>query len=80
VQPGAAGHQLDARAVDGRHAHTPLTRDLCQTVAARLSLLAWCGAARQFEYASLAPRCSRMATRDAEAARLLERAGRAWRR
>jgi glucosamine kinase len=72
---GLQAINLTQRAVDGRHAHTPLTRDLYQTVGGTpAALLAWCGAVRQFEYASLAPKVFAHATRDAEAARLLERA------
>lgn len=66
---------LTQRALDGRHAPTPLTRSVYATLGGTPeSLLAWCGAARQFEYASLAPTVFAHAPQDAEAERLLARA------
>lgn len=72
---GLQAVNLTQRAVDGRHASTPLTRDVYETLGGTPeSLLAWCGAARQFEYATLAPKVFVHAAHDAEAARLLARA------
>lgn len=72
---GLQAVNLTQRAVDGRHASTPLTRDVYETLGGTPeSLLAWCGAARQFEYATLAPKVFAHAAHDAEAARLLARA------
>jgi len=72
---GLQAVNLTQRAVDGRHAHTPLTRDVYATLGGTpRALLAWCGAARQFEYATLAPKVFAHAEQDAEAARLLARA------
>jgi glucosamine kinase len=72
---GLQAVNLTQRAVDGRHAHTPLTRDVYATLGGTpQALLAWCGAARQFEYATLAPKVFVHAEQDAEAARLLARA------
>jgi len=72
---GLQAVNLTQRAVDGRHAHTPLTRDVYATLGGTpQALLAWCGAARQFEYATLAPKVFAHAEQDAEAARLLARA------
>lgn len=63
------------RAVDGRLAHTALTRDVYEALGGTpAALLAWCGAARQFEYASLAPKVFAHAPHDAEADQLLARA------
>ena len=63
---------LTQRAVDGRMAPTPLTRDIYQALGGTPeSLLAWCGRARQFEYASLAPKVFAHAQEDVEAAGLL---------
>lgn len=72
---GLQAVNLTQRAVDGRHASTPLTRDVYETLGGTPeSLLAWCGAARQFEYATLAPKVFVHAAHDAEADRLLARA------
>lgn len=66
---------LTQRALDGRHAPTPLTREVYASLGGTpAALLAWCGAARQFEYASLAPTVFAQAPQDAEAERLLARA------
>lgn len=72
---GLLAVNLTQRAVDGRHAHTPLTRDVYATLGGTpQSLLAWCGAARQFEYATLAPKVFAHAEHDTDAAQLLARA------
>lgn len=72
---GLQAVNLTQRAVDGRHVHTPLTRDIYEALGSTpATLLAWCGAARQFEYASLAPKVFAHAEHDAEAAQLLARA------
>ena len=72
---GLQAVNMTQRAVDGRHAHTPLTRDVYATLGETpQALLAWCGAARQFEYATLAPKVFAHAAHDADAARLLARA------
>ena len=63
---------LTQRAVDGRNDHTPLTRDIYQALGGTPEeLLAWCGKARQFEYASLAPQVFAHAQDDVGAAGLL---------
>ncbi len=63
---------LTQRAVDGRNDHTPLTRDIYKLLGGTPeALLAWCGKARQFEYASLAPHVFAHALEDVEAAALL---------
>ncbi|MDQ1259358.1 MAG: BcrAD BadFG protein [Pseudomonadota bacterium] len=62
-------------AVDARQAHTALTRDVYATLGnTPQALLTWCGAARQFEYASLAPKVFAHAPHDVEAAQLLAHA------
>lgn len=72
---GLQAVNLTQRAVDGRHAHTPLTRDVYESLGGTpAALLAWCGAARQFEYATVAPKVFAHAEHDAEAAQLLARA------
>lgn len=53
---GLRAMALTQWAVDGRALHSPLTRDVYATVGnTPEALLAWCGRARQYEYASLAP-------------------------
>ena len=72
---GLQAVNLTQRAVDGRHAHTPLTRDVYATLGGTpQAMLAWCGAARQFAYATLAPKVFAHAEHDAEAAQMLARA------
>ncbi len=66
---------LTQRAVDGRALPGPLTRAVLHaTGGTPEALLAWCGAARQGEYASLTPLIFEHEAADPEAARLLERA------
>ncbi len=70
---GLRAANLTQRALDGRHAHTPLTEAVQQAVGgSRVALLAWCGAARQFEYATLAPLVFQHAAQDPAAAALLQ--------
>lgn len=72
---GLQAVNLTQRAVDGRHPHTPLTRDVYATLGGTPeALLAWCGTARQFEYATLAPKVFAHAEQDAEAVQMLARA------
>lgn len=72
---GLQAVNLTQRAVDGRCAHTPLTRDVYESLGGTAAaLLTWCGTARQFEYATLAPKVFVHAEHDAEAARMLARA------
>lgn len=72
---GLRAANLTQRAVDGRHALTPLTRAVLHAVGgSRTALLAWCGAARQFEYATLAPLVFEHETNDPAAAALVDMA------
>jgi glucosamine kinase len=72
---GLQAVNLTQRAVDGRHAHTPLTRDVYESLGGTpAALLSWCGTARQFEYATLAPKVFAHAEQDAEAVHMLMRA------
>lgn len=72
---GLQAVNLTQRAVDGRHAHTALTRDVYDTLGGTPeALLAWCGAARQFEYATLAPKVFAHAEWDGVADQMLARA------
>ena len=66
---------LTQRAVDGRLEHGPLTRAvLAQIGGTPERLLAWCTAATQFSYATLAPLVFDHEASDVHAARLVERA------
>lgn len=70
---GLRAANLTQRAVDGRIAPSPLTQAVLQaTGGTRTALLAWCGAATQFEYATLAPLVFAHAGTDAAAANLLQ--------
>ena len=66
---------LTQRAVDGRMEHSLLTRAvLAQQGGTPERLLAWCGAATQFDYATLAPLVFELEPHDVHAAALVERA------
>lgn len=70
---GLRAANLTQRAVDGRALTSPLTQAVLQAAGGtRTALLAWCGAATQFEYATLAPLVFAHAGTDAAAAKLLQ--------
>ena len=70
---GLRAVNLTQRAADGRIPSSPLTQAVLQaTGGTRTALLAWCGAATQFEYATLAPLVFAHAGIDAAAANLLQ--------
>jgi glucosamine kinase len=72
---GLQAVNLTQRALDGRALPGPLTRAVLQaTGGTPEALLAWCGAAGQGEYASLAPLIFSHEASDPDAAKLLERA------
>ena len=72
---GLQAVNLTQRALDGRALPGPLARAVLQvTGGTPEALLAWCGAAGQGEYASLAPLIFSHEASDSDAARLLERA------
>ena len=66
---------LTQRAVDGRADHSALTHEVFQALGGtQANLLAWCGAARQYDYATLAPLVFALEATDPHAANLVERA------
>ncbi len=72
---GLQAIKLTQRALDGRALPGPLSRAVLQaTGGTPEALLAWCGKAGQFDYASLTPLIFSYQACDSSAARLLERA------
>jgi glucosamine kinase len=70
---GLRAINLTQQAVDARGPATALTRAVLQAVGGTpTALLAWCGAATQFDYATLAPLVFAHATEDTAAANLLQ--------
>jgi glucosamine kinase len=70
---GLRAANLTQCAADGRAPVSPLTQAVLQAVGgSRAALLGWCGAATQFDYATLAPLVFAHASEDEAAANLLQ--------
>jgi glucosamine kinase len=70
---GLRAINLTQQAVDGRRPATALTQAVLQAVGETpAALLGWCGAATQFDYATLAPLVFAHAAEDSAAAALLQ--------